>query len=666
MRTGVNWSSVPAAGENTLPRFEDVKEQAPLKDYAAAKLEQVRGGYVCPVCGSGTGQSKTPALSIKGEQWKCFSCCNGGDVFDMAAFVENLDPSDRKSHLITVAEWAGISAVSGTPNKPVKASKVKPAPMTPDYMEARKAEAEQVRRWRSALPESEGFRYITGRGFTGDEAIELGFGYDAQRNRLIIPWRGTEYYHIDRVLNHDGKGKYHKPKSDLLGKQPLYNPEALNSEAFFVVEGALDALAVEAMGFEAVALGGTAYTDLMAALSTKRYGGTVIPYLDNDAVGHSTAGKLHDELAAAGIASHGVTFFDDTPKDATEWLSIDRESLRSFLSREYSGAIQKAEESKNRAYTDALARLRVMDAASVVTDLFTLADEPETIPTGITSLDRVLDGGLTRGVYVLGAVSSLGKTTLATHIADNIAESGRSILFVTIEQSGQEIMAKCLSRRMHERGYTVSTNEIQRSSARAYWNDTKSLEFLNVCEYFTGHVAPHFHMLEGISQPTVADIAAVASTIADHDGRSPVIFIDYLQLLKPSNERDTDKQAVDRNMIALRQLAGRDLKTPVFCISSLNRSSYSGIVTLDSFKESGAIEYGADVLLGLEPRGMADELESTDEKKVKRKADRLTRESKDMLKRECEITILKNRSGRTPKDGIPLTFDVLASAFLED
>ena len=41
--------------------------------------------------------------------------------------------------------------------------------------------------------------------------------------------------------------------------------------------------------------------------------------------------------------------------------------------------------------------------------------------TGFDILDRNLDGGLYPGLYILGALSSLGKTTLALQLADNLA-----------------------------------------------------------------------------------------------------------------------------------------------------------------------------------------------------------------------------------------------------
>lgn len=57
------------------------------------------------------------------------------------------------------------------------------------------------------------------------------------------------------------------------------------------------------------------------------------------------------------------------------------------------------------------------------------------IPTGFSGLDKVLNGGLTPGLTILGALSGLGKTTLALQIADQIASRGENTLFVSLEMS---------------------------------------------------------------------------------------------------------------------------------------------------------------------------------------------------------------------------------------
>ena len=67
--------------------------------------------------------------------------------------------------------------------------------------------------------------------------------------------------------------------------------------------------------------------------------------------------------------------------------------------------------------------------------------------TGFTELDRKLDGGFLGGnLIVLGAISSLGKTTFALQIADQIAAQKKDVLIFSLEMSKNELNAKSISR----------------------------------------------------------------------------------------------------------------------------------------------------------------------------------------------------------------------------
>lgn len=650
--------------------FETVRSSVDLLAYCEARgLEKRgRGMYVCPVCGSGNGPRRTAAFHVQGQRWKCFSCNSGGDVFDLVGVLDGIE--NKRDQLQAVAEWAGLDADLA----PKTAAAPQPKPKH-DYSTGRKREADYLQAMRANINDPEAVAYIQGRGFTMEEAVAFGLGYDpnaggakdedgnwCERGRIVIPWPGSDYYHIDRSTDpRADEKKYMKPKEPDVGPQPLYDPEATQEAAFFIVEGALDALAVRACGYRAVALGGTGARAAVEAMTARRCKGVAIVMLDSDQAGTKASDTLTDLLAHAGIPQ---TMATTKTKDAAEWLESDREGLRAFLTAEHVRAVQMAEELREAAYNDALGRLRVLNPRHVAESLYLLEDAREPIPTGFDSLDGVLGGGLQPGLYVLGAVSSLGKTTLCVQMADYIATQGVPCLFVTIEQSAREITAKSLSRIMSACGLHYSTTDVSSPTRRSAWSTTDYERFRDACNRYTSEVAPFLRILEGNKQPTVQDVRNVAETMADHDGQAPVVFLDYLQLLAPVNERDSDKQTTDRNVMALRQMA-RDLQTPVFVVSSLNRSSYSEGVTMDAFKESGAIEYGSDVLLGLQPKGMREHMAKVGEKRTKREADKFIRENKSKDPRECELFILKNRAGRTPDDGLPFTFKPVASTFRE-
>lgn len=97
----------------------------------------------------------------------------------------------------------------------------------------------------------------------------------------------------------------------------------------------------------------------------------------------------------------------------------------------------------------------------------------------------------------------------------------------------------------------------------------------------------------------------IRETVKKHQqftGQAPVVLVDYVQILAPHDIRATDKQNTDKAVLELKRIS-RDFKIPVIGISSFNRANYKEKVTLEAFKESGSLEYGSDVLIGLQLKG---------------------------------------------------------------
>ena len=669
----------------TLSPFQEVKQSTSLKEYAEAKLERAKSGnrYVCPFCHSGGhgNAGSDSAFSVKGERFSCFSCGKGGDIFDLAGAVEGIDANNQRAKLAAVAQWAGIEL-----EQPRNAAQARPRAASVAKAEARKKPVEEkpapdltagrakheayLLQAKANVEHPEAVAYLEGRGYTVDEAKALGIGYDPATKRLVIPWKGSSYYHIDRDTTGKASHKYSKPKSDEVGAQPLYNPDALNEEAFVVVEGAFDALALETLGIEAVALGGVGISGLVSALQAKAEKPTPLFFFDYDKAGFDAragAVKAFEEAHLPCAAFFPATYRLNG-KDADEMRKADPDALKSALTGELANIRQTRAQEREAAYREALGQLRVVSASDVAAQIFLMEGATEPTPTGFHAFDEAIGGGLPAGLVTLGAISSMGKTTFAVQMADQIAASGRGVLFVTIEQSARELTAKSLSRLTATLpdGDTeaASAGEILDPKRRAAWSLLKTQQLAGACEEYERAIAAHMHIMEGVKQPSASDVDTLARRMAAHDGKPPVIFIDYLQLLAAPSERDTDKQTTDKNVMALRQLA-RELQTPVVVISSLNRSSYSTGVTLESFKESGAIEYGSDLLLGLQPWHMSYDLQDVDEKKAKGKSRELLGKHKAADVRACELTILKNRSGKVTDEGIAFTFDAPHSLWRE-
>jgi replicative DNA helicase len=150
-------------------------------------------------------------------------------------------------------------------------------------------------------------------------------------------------------------------------------------------------------------------------------------------------------------------------------------------------------------------------------------------------------------------------------------------------------------------------------------------------------------------------IEQIRQKIADHKkirGKTPVIIIDYLQILASYNDRASDKQNTDKAVLELKRIA-RDEKTPVLAISSFNRGNYSAGANMAAFKESGAIEYSSDVLIALQPYGMKGGEKDSD----KAANAETMNKCKASTERNIEAVILKNRNGQT---GTTATFKYYA------
>ena len=386
-----------------------------------------------------------------------------------------------------------------------------------------------------------------------------------------------------------------------------------------------------------------------------------------------------DDMEAACIAA-GTAY-----KVLPEWVFADemelafgdakqstegQEALFEICTKERDEAVRRYEADRAQAAERLLEKLGVHDVTDVALEISTGGADRERIPTGLANLDAIMGGGLPMGGLVtLGAVSSTGKTTLCLQVADHIAASGRPVLFVTVEQGRHELVAKSISRIMRKLPtrnggwYSASSADIRSAAARESWGEPMVKAFSTACAEYARTIAPNLRIMEVDRQPSTADIRKAVECMAAQRGTAPIVFVDYLQLLKPANDRMTERQAVDGNVTDLRQNIAREYGTCVVLISSLNRASYSEGVNLEAFKESGSIEYSSDVLLGLQPLRMEDELAAVKESEQKRKSREIMGAYKSKSVRDTEVKVLKNREGAVPREGARLTYHAISNLF---
>ena len=253
--------------------------------------------------------------------------------------------------------------------------------------------------------------------------------------------------------------------------------------------------------------------------------------------------------------------------------------------------------------------------------------------TGFENMDNLMK--LYPGLYVLGAISSLGKTTFACQLADQLARAGEHVLYFSLEQSRYELVTKGLSRLTAQinMNHALSALEIREGKQSAELEQAKA-------EYIK--FANHEVIYECGFDTTIETILNLVKNYIEDNKVRPVVIVDYLQIIRPIDSRVSTKDAVDSHVRAFKKLqVENDLV--VLLISSLNRSNYLTPVDFEAFKESGGIEYTSDVLWGLQLSVMNDEIFDKD-KGLKSKREKV-REAKKATPRQVELVCLKNRYG---------------------
>ena len=274
------------------------------------------------------------------------------------------------------------------------------------------------------------------------------------------------------------------------------------------------------------------------------------------------------------------------------------------------------------------------------------------IPTGFNSLDSLLDGGLFSGLYIIGAISSLGKTTLCLQMLDNIAKSGTDVLIFSLEMAKSELLAKSISRltftkSSNQRNIVVSgrTTRDVLTNKQSYDQVAKSIS--DAIDTYKNEYSKHVYILEGVGNYDVKEIRKGIETHINMTGNKPVVLIDYLQVIQPyDNKSLSDKQNTDKTVLELKRIS-REFDITVLVISSFNRENYYQSVSLTSFKESGSIEYSSDVLIGLQYAIDLNTIKETDKKKeeLKNRIEKVRSDAKDGKPIEIQVKILKNRNG---------------------
>lgn len=231
------------------------------------------------------------------------------------------------------------------------------------------------------------------------------------------------------------------------------------------------------------------------------------------------------------------------------------------------------------------------------------------IPTGIPSLDSLLDGGFYPGLYVFCGQSQMGKTTLLNQITSNIARERRSdILQFCLEMKQSEMISKALSAETYRTGGKALALQYRvihdGTRLRAVTPEQRANFDKAVAEY--RQYSRRIIRKSSLGIVTIDEIEKETKKYIEAIEKAPIVIVDYLQVVQSDDHRLTEKQIIDRSMLRLKKLS-QDNNAVVIIISSLNRNGYGEDLKMSSMNGSSSIEYFADFAFGLQvPNGTSE------------------------------------------------------------
>ena len=247
--------------------------------------------------------------------------------------------------------------------------------------------------------------------------------------------------------------------------------------------------------------------------------------------------------------------------------------------------------------------------------------------TGFENIDKMQI--FSPGLYVLGGLPALGKTSFAWQLLEQLARNGERCIYCSYEMSKLELFTKSVARELFKNDRTV-----QITSAGIRRGDTSKATQTIINTFSTSEL--DLSVLELQEQ----DIDSLLFELKKYCVRkAPVIVLDYLQIVPLKDSDSSTKQAIDEIVRKLKNFQ-RETNTTFIVISSFNRANYSQQVAFESFKESGNIEYSADVVWGLQlycTKNLREGIISKNREIIEK--------AKKANPRQIQLSCLKNRQG---------------------
>ncbi len=298
----------------------------------------------------------------------------------------------------------------------------------------------------------------------------------------------------------------------------------------------------------------------------------------------------------------------------------------------------------------------VTDAVNVANAAYQREGGLAGLATGLTDIDKKL-GGLHRSdLLILAGRPSMGKTALATNIAFNIAKAykkgklqdgtegainGGVVGFYSLEMSAEQLAARILSEASEVPSEQIRRGDMTEGEFRRFVEAAKQLE---ACPLY----------IDDTAALPISQLAARARRLKRTHGLD-VLFVDYLQLVRPAKAKDSRVNEVSEITQGLKAIA-KELDIPVVALSQLSRQVENRDdkrPQLSDLRESGSIEQDADVVMFVYREEYYKEREKPGDHELEKMSN--WQAEMEALHGKAEVIIGKQRHG--PIGHVELSFE---------
>ena len=335
-------------------------------------------------------------------------------------------------------------------------------------------------------------------------------------------------------------------------------------------------------------------------------------------------------------------------------VDVDQEPAEQIIEAEqklYKLAEQGQSESGFQSFLKA-----VTDAVNVANAAYQREGGMSGVSTGLIDMDKKLGGLHKSDLLILAGRPSMGKTSLATNIAFNIAKTyrrgtrpdgsegaveGGVVGFYSLEMSAEQLAARILSEASEVPSEQIRRGDMTEGEFRRFVDAAKSLE---ACPLY----------IDDTPALPISQLAARARRLKRTHGLD-VLIIDYLQLVRPASAKDSRVNEVSEITQGMKAIA-KELDIPVIALSQLSRAVENREdkrPQLSDLRESGSIEQDADVVMFV----FREEYYKEREKPGDNELDKMAAWQDDMerLHGRAEVIIGKQRHG--PIGTVDLSFE---------